>query len=293
MHKVFHNKKRFLTLSLAICLCIAGCGNTASVPIVENTSETSVVSTEEAVTMESSIEEDTSLIAETAETVMEEASREETTTDLHTPATLIAYATDIEETVWYEGDLDIRIPEASALSSSWNNTLPIPLWGETDIIASIEAPLSLENIQTAGYQFITENGSNAAFLSDGSAKSYIIGYMPQSGNQPEYIVASLDITTLLNSDAPTLQHVLSVLGIPDFGFAYHSLETRYYYLFDSYYIEVSMSKADTTKTTWSVSEILYFDSSAFLNFDLEQELNSIKKSGLHGFTSSYWVPSGF
>ncbi len=297
MHTIFNYKKRFITLSLVTCLCAAGCGNTDNAPAVESTTETSIDSTEASATTETNMENDTSFAGETTATTedssIEENTVEETVADLHTPATIIAYATDIEETVWYEGDLDIRFPEAATTDMTWDKMLPIILWGETDFIASIQAPLTLESIQAAGYQLITEAGSNAAFLSDGNAQSYIVGYLNKASSHPEYIVADLDTATLLSCDTPTLQHVLTTFGTPDFGFAYETLEARYYYLFDSYYLEISMSKENASDAAWNVSEILYIDATAYLNQDFEQELNSIKESGLNGFVSDYLAPEGF
>ncbi|MBE5877387.1 MAG: hypothetical protein E7290_10935 [Lachnospiraceae bacterium] len=302
MHKKFHHKNNLIILSLVTCLCLTGCGTTDSRTSVDSAEDNPIVSTAESVVTENNTvtatDEFSALESSfaTTETTTIEANGDETSiaaSDIPTPATLIAYAKDLEEAAWHEGDLDIRFPEDSATDMNWNQMLPVTLFGEVDIIASIQAPLTLENIQAAGCQLITEDGSNAVFLTDGSAQSYIVGYLNKTNAQPEYIVADLDIATLLGSDAPTLQHVLTTLGTPDFGFAYEALEARYYYLFDSYYLEVSMNKADTAQETWNVAEVLYFDATAFLNFDFEQELGSIKESGLNGFTSDYLAPEGF
>lgn len=286
-------KRNILALSLITCLCLSGCGN-ADTSI--NTSE-STETIEETIPIETTVTNESTEIIETQsvieETLTEESTTAETSTVESELATTIAYATGLDDAVWTEGTLDIRFPELTTATASWDKTLPIPLWGEVDVIASIPAPLTDENIISAGYTLFKEDGSTTASISDGSANSYSIGYAKGEELALEYVVVSLDTATLFGTDAPTLQHVLNVLGTPSLGFAYDTLEARYYYLYQDYYLEVSMTKADDAQSAWTVSEVLYYDASAYLNLDFNQELSSVLKSGLNGFTSEYITPDTY
>lgn len=292
--KTFRSK-RLLILSLITCLCLSGCGNADTSESSETIEETASVAT--TVSAESSeVTQTQSATSESAvieESIIEESTTAETSTVESELATTIAYAAGLDDAVWSEGTLDIRFPELAAATASWDKTLPIPLWGEVDVIASIPAPLTDENVISAGYTLFKEDGSTTASISDGSANSYSIGFTKGDSMDLEYVVVSLDAATLFGTDAPTLQHVLNVLGTPSLGFAYDTLEARYYYLYQDYYLEVSMTKADDAQSAWTVSKVLYYDASAYLNLDFNQELSSVLKSGLNGFTSEYIVPESY
>lgn len=268
-------KKLLLALSFSLSICCVGCNN--------NT----VSQENEPVIIDSSIPEE-----QTIDTIPAD---EPATTESSEPeeilATLVAYSADVDASVWLEKDIDIRYPDAVATTPSWNQTLPITLWGKKDVIATIPAPLTSENIANAGYQLTTADGSSAALISDDKATSYAIGYL--NNNQLDYAVAALDIETLFEHKDPSLQHVLSVLGTPDFGFAYNTLEARYYYLYEEYYLEISFYKEKASQKEWMISEVLYIDASSFLNDDFSQEINRVKESGINGFSSDYHVPTEF
>lgn len=284
MMKQYLYKNLLLAVSLITCFCITGCGTASQAPESDY-----IVSDSPAHTTESSVAE-----AQTSGNTSAEASTDNEAQTQTTPvATLIAFSADVEDLVWLENDIDIRYPEQASMTPSWNQTLPIALWGKKDIIASIQAPLTLEHIKGAGYEVITADGSTAALISNGKASSDIIGYLSDNARTIDYTVASLDAETLFNHKTPGLQHVTQVLGTPDFGFAYNTLEARYYYLYENYYLEVSFYKEDSSDTAWKISEMLYFDASSFLNKDFSQEISRVKESGIKGFSSDYLIPTGF